>query len=114
MKKAEQLVCRPVAQLFSFVGIDVAHHQRHIILDKVVEACFFRQYTADHLVGNLDAALLIRTLRITVKHMCPAFAIGVELDGKRIRKFASPILSELTEINSTPFGNFLFPLRELL
>ena len=27
MKKAEQLVCGPVAQLFSFVGIDVAHHQ---------------------------------------------------------------------------------------
>ena len=28
MKKAEQLVGGPVAQLFSFVGVDVAHHQR--------------------------------------------------------------------------------------
>ena len=91
MKKAEQLVGGPVAQLFSFVGVDVAHHQKHIFLGKVVEACFLRQYTADHLVGNFNAALLIRTLRVTVKHVCPAFAIGVKLDGKRIRKFAPSV-----------------------
>ena len=37
MKKAEQLVCGPVAQLFSFVGIDVAHHKGYIILIKIIE-----------------------------------------------------------------------------
>jgi len=42
MKKAEQLIGGPVAQLFSFVRINVAHHQRHIFLDEVVEACFHR------------------------------------------------------------------------
>ena len=52
MKKAEQLVCGPVAQLFSFVGIDVAHHQRHVILSEVVEAGFLRQYTADHFMSD--------------------------------------------------------------
>lgn len=81
MKKAEQMVGRPVAQLFSFVGIDVAHHQRHVILSEVVEAGFLRQYTADHFMSDLDTALLIGALRVTVKHMCPALAIGIELDG---------------------------------
>lgn len=81
MKKAEQLVGGPVAQLFSFVGVDVAHHQRHIILGKVVEACFLGQYTADHFMCDFNTALLIRTLRITVKYMCPMFAISIELNG---------------------------------
>ena len=81
MKKAEQLVCGPVAQLFSFVGIDVAHHQRHIILSEIIEACFLRKYTADHLVGNLNTAFLIGTLRVTIKHMRPALSIGIEFEG---------------------------------
>ena len=81
MKKAEQLVCGPVTQLFSFVGIDVAHHQRHIILSEIIEACFLRKYTADHLVGNLNTAFLIGTLRVTIKHMCPALPIGIEFEG---------------------------------
>ena len=37
VKEAEQLVCRPVVQLFSCVGIDVTHHQRNIVLGKMVE-----------------------------------------------------------------------------
>ena len=42
MKKAEQLVGGPVAQLFSLVGIDVAHHQGDIILSEIVKTCFLR------------------------------------------------------------------------
>ena len=38
MKKAEQLVGEPVAQLFSFIGVDVAHHLRDILLGKVIES----------------------------------------------------------------------------
>ena len=37
VEEAEQLVCRPVVQLFSCVGIDVTHHQRNIVLGKMVE-----------------------------------------------------------------------------
>ena len=37
VEEAEQLVCGPVVQLFSCVGIDVAHHQRNIVLGKMVE-----------------------------------------------------------------------------
>lgn len=81
MKKAEQMAGRPVAQLFSFVGIDETHHQGHIILGEVVKTCFLRQYTTDHFMGDLDSVLLIRTLRVTVKYMCPAFAISIELNG---------------------------------
>ena len=91
MKKAEQLVCGPVAQLFSLVGIDVAHHQRYIFLGEVVETCLLRQYAADHLMGDFNAALLIGPLRVTVEHACSTLAISVELDGKRIRKFTSPV-----------------------
>ena len=80
MKKAEQLVCGPVAQLFSFIGIDVTHHHRNVILSEVVEACFLRQYTADHFMSDLDTAFLIGTLRIAVKHMCSALSFGIKLD----------------------------------
>ena len=32
VKEAEQLVCRLVVQLFSCVGINVTHQERHIVL----------------------------------------------------------------------------------
>ena len=59
MKKAEQLVCGPVAQLFSFVRINVAHHQGHIILNQVIKACSFLQYATDHFMCYLDPSFLI-------------------------------------------------------
>ena len=37
VEEAEQLVCGPVVQLFSCVGIDVAHHQRNISLCQMTE-----------------------------------------------------------------------------
>lgn len=91
VKEAEQLVGGPVAQLFSFVGIDVTHHQRHIILSKVVKACFLRKYTTDHFMGDLDTTFLIETLRVAVKHMGSAFPFGIELYGKRISEFAPSV-----------------------
>ena len=42
-------------------------------------------------MGNLNTAFLIGTLRVTIKHMCPAFTIGIKLDGKRIREFAPSV-----------------------
>ena len=80
MKKAEQLVCGPVAQLFSFVGINVAHHQRHISLSKVVETCPLLQHAADHFMCNLDSALLIGTLRVAVEDSGSTLSISSKLD----------------------------------
>lgn len=37
VEEAEQLVCRPVVQLFSCVGIDVTHHKSDIVLCQVIE-----------------------------------------------------------------------------
>ena len=37
VEEAEQLVCRPVVQLFSCVGIDVTHHQRNVGLREMVK-----------------------------------------------------------------------------
>lgn len=91
MKKAEQLVGGPVALLFSFVGVDVAHHQRYILLGEIIKARFLRQYITDHLVRDFDSDLLIEALRVIIKHMCFAFAIGTELYGQRIRKFTIPV-----------------------
>ena len=81
MKKAEQLVCGPVAQLFSFVRIDVTHHKGHIILNQVVKACSFLQYAADHFMCNFDAALLIGTLGIAVEDSGSALSVSSKLDG---------------------------------
>lgn len=36
VEKAEQLVCRPIVQLFPFIGVDVVHHQINIFLLKLV------------------------------------------------------------------------------
>ena len=73
VEEAEQLVCRPVVQLFPCVRINVAHHEGHILLVQVVKGCFLRKYTTDHFVRNFTYTLLIRTLRITVKNTCSAF-----------------------------------------
>ena len=42
-------------------------------------------------MSDFDASLLIGTLRVTIKHARPALAIGIKLDGQRIRKFTSPV-----------------------
>ena len=91
VEEAEQLVCRPVVQLFPCVRINVTHHEGHILLVQVVKGCFLRKYTADHFVGNFDTALLIGTLRIAIKHVRPTFSICIELNGERIRKFAPSV-----------------------
>ena len=79
VEEAEQLVCRPVVQLFPCVRINVAHHERHILLVQVVKGCFLRKYTTDHFVRNFTYTLLIRTLRITVKNTCSAFTGTIKL-----------------------------------
>ena len=91
MKKAEQLVCGPVAQLFSFVGIDVTYHQRHIILSKVVKGRAFWKDPTDEFMCDFDAALLIGTLRITVEYSGSALSVFTEFDGKRICEFTAAI-----------------------
>lgn len=97
MKEAEQLVGGPVAQLFSFVGIDVAHHQGDIILGKRIKTCLLRQDTPDHFVRDLDTALLIGALRVAAEHPCPPPAIGIELDGQGVCKLASPVSEDHRE-----------------
>lgn len=37
MDCAEQLVCRPVVQLFTCVGINVAHHEVDVILLQMIK-----------------------------------------------------------------------------
>ena len=84
-------MCRPVAQLFSFVGIDVAHHQRHIVLDQIVKARSLLENTTDHFMRNLDSALLIRALRIAVEYPGSAFSVSSELNGQGICEFTSSV-----------------------
>ena len=81
MKKAEQLVCGPVAQLFSFVGINVAHHKGHVILNQIVKTCSLLQHAADHFMCNLNAALLVGALRIAVEDSGSALSVSSKLDG---------------------------------
>ena len=59
VKEAEQLVGRLVVQLFSCVGIDVAHHKVNISLRQMVKGYSLWQYPANHLMCYLTAAFLI-------------------------------------------------------
>lgn len=47
----QNLVWATIVQLFSFVGIDVIHHQRHILLCQIIKASitsiYIRQYAPD-------------------------------------------------------------------
>lgn len=67
MDYAEQLVCRSVVQLFSCIGINVAHHKINIILCQVIKGRSFWNNPTDHLMSYFTGSLLVRTLRITKK-----------------------------------------------
>ena len=89
MQKAEQLVGGPVAQLFSFIGIDVTHHEGHIILGEAIEGCPLRKYPSDEFVSNFNATFLVGTLGVTVEYSGSASAVLAKLNGKRICKFTT-------------------------
>ena len=91
MQKAEQLVGGPVAQLFPFIGIDVTHHEGHIILGEAIEGSSFWKYPSDEFMSDFNAAFLVGTLRITVKYSGSASAVLAEFNGKRIRKFTTAV-----------------------
>lgn len=97
MQKAEQLVGGPVAQLFSFIGIDVTHHEGHIILGEAVKGCSFRKYPSNEFMSDFNAAFLVGTLRVTVKNSGSASAVPAELNGKRIRKFTAAVSQDNRE-----------------
>lgn len=62
----------------------MAHHQVDVILCQVVEAGSLGKHTANHLVCDLAAALLIGALRITVEHSGSDHSILIALDGQRV------------------------------
>lgn len=89
---AEQLVCGPVVQLFSCVGIDVAHHKVNISLGKMVKGSSFGKNTSDHLMCDLAGAFLVGALGIAEEDAGAKLAGGhVALDGEWIGKFAAPV-----------------------
>ena len=92
MDCAEQLVCGPVVQLFSCVGIDVAHHEVDVILLQMIKGSTFRDNTSDHFVGYFTSALLVGVLRIAEKDAGPELSGGpVALNRSWIRKLTAPV-----------------------
>ena len=64
MIKAECLVWATIVQLFSFIRIDVIHHQVHILLCEVVKTAItsinIREYSSYQFVVNLYTAVSTR------------------------------------------------------
>ena len=69
--KAERIVKATVVQFFSFIRIDVVHHQEDILLCQIIIACPYGQDAPDQLMVDLAGAFLVRTALITVKDICP-------------------------------------------
>ena len=80
IEEAEQLVCRPVVQLLSCIGINVIHHQVNFVLGQKIERGLLGQNPADHLMRYLAAAFLVRTLGITVEDPGSEYAIRIAFD----------------------------------
>ena len=78
---AEQSVGRQIAQLLSCIGIDMAHHQIDICLRQMVETGPLGQHAPDHFMGDFAAALLVRTLRITIKDFRAEHAVLITFNG---------------------------------
>lgn len=74
VEEAEQLVCGPVVQLFSCVGIDVIHHKVDFRLGKEVKGSSFGKVTPDHFVSYFAGPFLIRTLGVTEEDAGTEFA----------------------------------------
>ena len=96
--KAERVVWATVVQLFSFVWVDVVHHQKDIFLCEIIKAAPFRKNTADQFMVHFTGTLLIRGTGITVKYLCPQGGNCIPiLDFLRIWKFASIIRKDYRE-----------------
>lgn len=68
----------------------MAHHEQDIALLQMVKGCPFGKNAPDKLVGNLTAALLVRTLRITIEDSSAYFSRHGTFNGDWVGKFTSP------------------------
>ena len=70
--KAERFVWATIVQLFSFVRVDMIHHQENIILCQMIETGSLWKDPADKFMIDLNGSFFIRATRmITVEHICP-------------------------------------------
>ena len=92
MDCAEQLVGGPAVQLFSCVGIDVAHHEVYVILDKMIKGSSFGKDAPDHFMRDLTGSLLIGALGIAEEDAGAELAGGhVALNGQGVGKLAASV-----------------------
>ena len=62
----------------------MAHHEQDIALLQMVKGCTFGKNTPDKFVGNLAAALLVRTLGITIEDSAAYFHKPGTLNGDQV------------------------------
>ena len=91
VKEAEQLVCRPVVQLFTWIRVNMRHHQIHLVLRKILEWRSLGKDPSDEFMRDFDTAFLVGSLWVTIKDICPAASILVELNRWRVGKFTTPV-----------------------
>ena len=68
MVEAERFVGTTVVQLFSFVGIDMVHHQADISLFQMIKAGSLRKDSPDQFMVDFNGAFLIRASCIAIKY----------------------------------------------
>lgn len=69
----------------------MAHHAQDVALLQMIKGCTLREDTANKLMRDLTAALLVRALRIAVEDSTSHFSkLGV-FNGYRVGKFTAPV-----------------------
>ncbi len=68
--KAECFVWATVVQLFSFIRIDMVHHQSNILLCQLIETASFWQDTTYQFMVDFTGSFLIRSPWIAIKYLC--------------------------------------------
>lgn len=69
----------------------MTHHEQNIALLQVVKGCTFGKNPPDKFVGDFTAALLVGTLRITIKDPTAHLSKFDALNGNRVGKFTATV-----------------------
>ena len=91
VQESEDIIRTFVAQTFPAVGIDMVHHQAYMCLTIDGDIFSFRQKIADELMVPLCGALLLGSVWITVKDLCPLLPFFCGLDGRGIGEFTAVV-----------------------
>lgn len=80
-----------ISKFLSCIGIDMAHHKIDLFLRILTDIFALWNNSPDHFMVVFATAFLIGSAGIAIKHLCAGISLHIELNSRRIGKFAPVI-----------------------